>query len=163
LRLPLRGLGWQGPIQISNSSLCVKWQKLKALHTPRSEQTNNIELNSNVIPLLLLWPGISLASLQVQLQGVCRVTPEASDNKIGDILDTRLGFDLCFGHRTFDDWHQGDGGVVAPYIGEDVLLHYPVEVVAVAEPPELFQLKCPSHALEVATHLNRNNPSVPQI
>jgi chromosome segregation ATPase len=34
---------------------------------------------------------------------------------------------------------------------------------AVVEPPELFQLKCLSHALEVTTHLNRNNPSVPQI
>jgi hypothetical protein len=33
----------------------------------------------------------------------------------------------------------------------------------VAEPPRLFQLKCPSHALEAATHLNRNNPSVPRI
>jgi hypothetical protein len=33
----------------------------------------------------------------------------------------------------------------------------------VAEPPELFQLKCLSYALEAATHLNRNNPSVPQI
>jgi hypothetical protein len=33
----------------------------------------------------------------------------------------------------------------------------------VAEPPELFQLKCPSHALDAATHLNWNNPSVPQI
>jgi hypothetical protein len=32
---------------------------------------------------------------------------------------------------------------------------------SVAEPPELFQLKCPSHALEEATHLNRNNTSVP--
>jgi hypothetical protein len=36
-------------------------------------------------------------------------------------------------------------------------------ILAVAEQPELFQLKCLSHALEVATHLNRNNPSVPQI
>jgi hypothetical protein len=36
-------------------------------------------------------------------------------------------------------------------------------IPAVAEPPKLFQLKCPSHALEVATQLNRNNPSVPQI
>jgi hypothetical protein len=33
----------------------------------------------------------------------------------------------------------------------------------VAKPPELFQFKCPSHSLEAATHLNRNNPSVPQI
>ena len=33
----------------------------------------------------------------------------------------------------------------------------------VAEPPELFQLKCPSHALKAATHLNRNNPLVPWI
>jgi hypothetical protein len=36
-------------------------------------------------------------------------------------------------------------------------------LATVAEPPKLFQLKCPSHALEVATHLNQNNPSVPQI
>jgi hypothetical protein len=36
-------------------------------------------------------------------------------------------------------------------------------VEGVAEPPELFQLKCPSHALEAATHLNWNNPPVPQI
>jgi hypothetical protein len=35
--------------------------------------------------------------------------------------------------------------------------------VYVAEPPELFQLKCPSHASKAATHLNRNKPSVPQI
>jgi hypothetical protein len=33
----------------------------------------------------------------------------------------------------------------------------------VVEPSELFQLKCPSHALEAATHLNQNNLSVPQI
>jgi hypothetical protein len=32
-----------------------------------------------------------------------------------------------------------------------------------AEPPRLFQLKCPSHALKAATHLNRNNPSVLRI
>jgi hypothetical protein len=32
-----------------------------------------------------------------------------------------------------------------------------------AEPPELFQLKCLSHASGAVTHLNRNNPSVPQI
>jgi hypothetical protein len=33
----------------------------------------------------------------------------------------------------------------------------------VAELPELFQLKCLSHASGAVTHLNRNNPSVPQI
>jgi hypothetical protein len=33
----------------------------------------------------------------------------------------------------------------------------------VAEPPELFQLKCLSPALEARPHLNRNNPSVPWI
>jgi hypothetical protein len=44
-----------------------------------------------------------------------------------------------------------------------VTLHTFNGVPNVAEPPELFQLKCPSHALEAATHLNRNNPSVPQI
>jgi hypothetical protein len=36
-------------------------------------------------------------------------------------------------------------------------------VPTVAEPPELFQLKCLSHASRVTTHLNRNNPSVPHI
>jgi hypothetical protein len=35
--------------------------------------------------------------------------------------------------------------------------------IPVAEPPELFQLKCLSHASGAVTHLNRNNPSVPQI
>jgi hypothetical protein len=39
----------------------------------------------------------------------------------------------------------------------------PWAALVVAQPPELFQLKCPSHPLEAATHLNRNNPSVPQI
>jgi hypothetical protein len=34
---------------------------------------------------------------------------------------------------------------------------------SVAETPELFQLKCLSHASGAVTHLNRNNPSVPQI
>jgi hypothetical protein len=33
----------------------------------------------------------------------------------------------------------------------------------VAELPELFQLKCLSHASGAVTHLNRNNLSVPQI
>jgi hypothetical protein len=37
------------------------------------------------------------------------------------------------------------------------------DVDDVAEPPELFQLKCLSHAPGAVTHLNRNNPSVPQI
>jgi hypothetical protein len=42
-------------------------------------------------------------------------------------------------------------------------LHYWTSWHSVAEPPELFQLKCPSHALEAPTHLNRNNPLVPRI
>jgi hypothetical protein len=33
----------------------------------------------------------------------------------------------------------------------------------VAELPELFQLKCLSHTSGAVTHLNQNNPSVPQI
>jgi hypothetical protein len=37
------------------------------------------------------------------------------------------------------------------------------ELRTVAEPPELFQLKCLSHASGAVTHLNWNNPSVPQI
>jgi hypothetical protein len=36
------------------------------------------------------------------------------------------------------------------------------EASVVAEPPELFQLKCLSHASGAVTHLNRNNLSVPQ-
>jgi hypothetical protein len=34
---------------------------------------------------------------------------------------------------------------------------------AVAELPELFQLKCLSTALEARPHLNGNNPSIPRI
>jgi hypothetical protein len=34
---------------------------------------------------------------------------------------------------------------------------------AVAEPTELFQLKCLSHTSGAVTHLNQNNLSVPQI
>jgi hypothetical protein len=33
----------------------------------------------------------------------------------------------------------------------------------VAELPELFQLKCPSPALEARPHLNGDNPSIPRI
>jgi hypothetical protein len=38
-----------------------------------------------------------------------------------------------------------------------------VQVVLVAELPELFQLKCLSPALEARPHLNGNNPSIPRI
>jgi hypothetical protein len=37
------------------------------------------------------------------------------------------------------------------------------EDLPVAELPELFQLKCPSPALEARPHLNGNNPSIPRI
>jgi hypothetical protein len=39
----------------------------------------------------------------------------------------------------------------------------PTDVATVAELPELFQLKCPSPALEARPHLNGNNPSIPRI
>jgi hypothetical protein len=35
--------------------------------------------------------------------------------------------------------------------------------IVVAKLPELFQLKCPSPALEARPHLNGNNPSIPRI
>jgi hypothetical protein len=41
-----------------------------------------------------------------------------------------------------------------------IIIHYS-SMFIVAEPPELFQLKCPGHASGAVTHLNRNNPSVP--
>ena len=47
-----------------------------------------------------------------------------------------------------------------------MMLHWwdgEIRLDAMAEPPELFQLKCLSHASRAATHINRNNPSVPQI
>jgi hypothetical protein len=48
--------------------------------------------------------------------------------------------------------------------GERVVLVVVVEtVISVAEPLELFQLKCLSPALEARPHLNRNNTSVPRI
>jgi hypothetical protein len=53
-----------------------------------------------------------------------------------------------------------------PPVASDVgMIEVPPLVVVpdVAEPPELFQLKCLSHASGAVTHLNRNNPSVLQI
>jgi hypothetical protein len=38
-----------------------------------------------------------------------------------------------------------------------------IEMDFVAEPPELFQLKCLSPTLEARPHLNRNKTSVPRI
>jgi hypothetical protein len=74
--------------------------------------------------------------------------------------------------------HFGESVSLLPSLAEvvvssDVLIHLlkqllqslqglPSEVL-VAEPPELFQLKCLSHASGAITHLNRNNPSVLQI
>jgi hypothetical protein len=52
---------------------------------------------------------------------------------------------------------------VHPTPGPGLTRHKSLAALTVAEPPELFQLKCPSHALKAATYLNRNNPSVPQI
>jgi hypothetical protein len=52
------------------------------------------------------------------------------------------------------------GSPVEPPVAADVEM---AKVPPVAEPPELFQLKCLSHASGAVTHLNRNNPSVPQI
>jgi hypothetical protein len=47
--------------------------------------------------------------------------------------------------------------------GIDPLRHNNRLVAPVAEPPELFQLKCLSHASGAITHLNQNKPSIPQI
>jgi hypothetical protein len=42
--------------------------------------------------------------------------------------------------------------------------YFPIFITLyVAELPELFQLKCPSPALEARPHLNGNNPSIPRI
>jgi hypothetical protein len=57
---------------------------------------------------------------------------------------------------------KGESSLLCQHADIAELLHM-VKARLVAEPPELFQLKCPCHALEAATHLNRNNPSVPQI
>jgi hypothetical protein len=61
---------------------------------------------------------------------------------------------------------QALGGHVRSRLRE--ALHHGVRrafavLASVAEPPELFQLKCLSHASGAVTHLNQNNPSVPQI
>jgi hypothetical protein len=57
------------------------------------------------------------------------------------------------------------GMVSKPAAGQTSVVPPGIEVreISVAEPPELFQLKCLSHAPGVVTHLNWNNPSVPQI
>jgi hypothetical protein len=41
--------------------------------------------------------------------------------------------------------------------------HFLGGLAGVAEPPELFQLKCLSHASRAVTHLNQNNTSAPQV
>jgi hypothetical protein len=48
---------------------------------------------------------------------------------------------------------------------QDIIFRFgiPNSIITVAEPPELFQLKCLSPALEARPHLNRNKPSVPRI
>jgi hypothetical protein len=46
---------------------------------------------------------------------------------------------------------------------DHVAVPVPNRASSVAEPLDLFQLKCLSYALEAATHLNRNNSSGPQI
>jgi hypothetical protein len=45
-------------------------------------------------------------------------------------------------------------------LNQDIVQTSPLTVV---ELPELFQLKCPSPALEARPHLNGNNPSIPRI
>jgi hypothetical protein len=45
----------------------------------------------------------------------------------------------------------------------DTLLCRAFDRHTMAELPELFQLKCPSPALEAMTHLNLNKPSIPRI
>jgi hypothetical protein len=65
--------------------------------------------------------------------------------------------------RELSRWLMGDLSFdrvpPRPYILDHGALHAGI----VAEPPELFQLKCLSHASGAVTHLNRNNPSVLQI
>jgi hypothetical protein len=43
------------------------------------------------------------------------------------------------------------------------LAKFYLPIIAVAELPELFRLKCPSPTLEARPHLNENNPSIPRI
>jgi hypothetical protein len=50
-----------------------------------------------------------------------------------------------------------------PRTPRERVTHEPARKVDVAEPPELFQLKCLSPALEARPHLNGNNPSIPRI
>jgi hypothetical protein len=57
---------------------------------------------------------------------------------------------------------RAEGSVTYPSLPDGEVAHA-VVVDAVVEPPELFQLKCLSPALEARPHLNRNNPSVPRI
>jgi hypothetical protein len=47
---------------------------------------------------------------------------------------------------------------IARYVAKCDTCRRVKEIHIVAAPLRLFQLNCPSHALEAATHLNRNNP-----
>jgi hypothetical protein len=71
-----------------------------------------------------------------------------------------------FDHYVIDIGLNCFANVISEHMVHTLLVHGTKghgSVAIVAEPPELFQLKCPSHALEAATHLNRNNPLVPRI
>jgi hypothetical protein len=72
------------------------------------------------------------------------LTQTKTDLSSEDIKDPSAEASLVGGKFFTDIWENG---------GREI----------VAEPPELFLLKCLSHASRAVTHFNRNNPSVPQI
>jgi hypothetical protein len=85
------------------------------------------------------------------------------------------GWQVRFEDEKFKDRDREEGSDENPFANNGIfggviiidMLTWKIEIVimgvVVAEPPELFQLKCLSPALEARPHLNRNNPSVPRI
>jgi hypothetical protein len=74
-----------------------------------------------------------------------------TEQVVFDIVDMEYPYNAIIGHGTLNAF--------------EAILHpaYLCMKLPVAEPPELFQLKCLSPALGARPHLNGNNTSVPRI
>ena len=101
------------------------------------------ELGADALTILLEEPTFELGPV---VRNDTTWDPESADDRLKESDSSALGdADYRGGFRPLGELVNGD------------------KEVPVAELPELFQLKCPSPALEARPHLNGNNPSIPRI
>jgi hypothetical protein len=68
--------------------------------------------------------------MQAWLLIIGRIPLEAPDHRIHNVLHALPGSIFSIGHRTCNDWPQGDSRVVAPEACQDVLYCRPTESAA---------------------------------